>query len=230
MIPFLSHRTPTSTGELMYESWLLLQPTLIILEKEIFLNYQCDDHGVPCLSSDYHRFDDVCKSELVTPIFVDEIINESGYCRSIPLFLLDSKDPFELDKNDLLSGLNGKSGVYHLWISLDHCSDHDIYSFLCVYVGKGMAKKRILTHIQEKWPTAQTLYLTFFECENRIAKYIEQLFLDTYSFYLNKSECTGVGSLYARWDEFRAVHGTELERDAELSYDKDPSFRDWFRE
>lgn len=172
----------------------------------------------------------MCSKELALPISVHEIINDSLYCRSIPLDLLDPSDPHELDKSELLSGLNGKSGVYHLWVQLDHCTDHDIYSYICVYVGKGMAKNRILSHIKEKWPEKEMLYISFFECENRIAKYVEQLFLDTYEFHLNKSECTGTGHLYARWDEFRTVHGTELERDAELSYKKDPTFRDWFGE
>jgi hypothetical protein len=41
------------------------------------------------------------------------------------------------------------------------------------------------------------IYYSFYPCENRIAKYLEQLLLDTYDFPLNKSENRGNKKLCA---------------------------------
>jgi hypothetical protein len=173
--------------------------------------YQCEDHGIPCLENDYHKFDDICKSELIKPILVDEIVNKSKFCTAIAIDILNSDIHSEdLSLRDYLSDLNGKTGVYHLWIEVGNCQDHELNHLLCVYVGKGIAINRITQHIKEKWPQEELLYVTFYECENRLSKYLEQLFLDSYKFYLNKDENTGKGELFARWDEFRTVHGTGL--------------------
>ena len=83
---------------------------------------------------------------------------------------------------------------------------------ICVYVGKGYVNQRVKFHIANKWPTDETLYLSFFECNNRISKYLEQLFLDTYKFHLNKDENTGTDRLYGLWDNHRFEEGTETQR------------------
>jgi hypothetical protein len=67
-----------------------------------------------------------------------------------------------------------------------------------LYVGKGDAAKRLRHH----WKTKDTaeemiIYFTFFACENRKAKYIEQLLLDTYDLPLNRAENTGTETLCA---------------------------------
>lgn len=178
--------------------------------------YQCEDQGVPCLENDYYRFDDICRRELSLTITVDEIINRSKYCQSLALDAIDSDGGSEfLDVNEQLIGLKGKFGLYQLWIEIGNCQDHQTHSLICVYVGKGHVKGRVLSHIKTKWPKDEMLYLTFYECKNRVAKYLEQLFLDTYNFYLNTEENTGSGSLYARWSEERITHGSELYKMAE---------------
>jgi hypothetical protein len=58
-----------------------------------------------------------------------------------------------------------------------------------------------------------------------VAKYLEQLFLDCYKFYLNKYENSGANStqyLYARWSEERFDMGTEIYRHANLLAKKSP--------
>ena len=55
-----------------------------------------------------------------------------------------------------------------------------------------------------------------------IRKYFEQLFLDTYDFFLNKSENTGKGTLYGRWDYDRYNIGTEIESMANIYAKKNP--------
>ncbi|WP_141247011.1 hypothetical protein [Halomonas salipaludis] len=174
--------------------------------------YHCEEFGVPCLVTEYEHFDEVCSSELKKPISVHEIINESDFCTVLPIEILKEADGAEvLTINDHLKGLKGRSGIYHLWVSMCECDDHGINSMLCVYVGKGIAESRVLSHVKNKWPESQFLWVTFYECENRISKYLEQLFLDTYSFYLNTYENTGTGYLYARWSADRTWNGTEFD-------------------
>ncbi|PLK46962.1 hypothetical protein C0V76_19260 [Uliginosibacterium sp. TH139] len=81
---------------------------------------------------------------------------------------------------------------------------------LGIYAGKGDALTRLLSHAKSKLPDNELFGVSFFECENRIAKYLEQLFLDTYSFHLNENENPGLLHLYACWDEERRIMGTEL--------------------
>ncbi len=116
-------------------------------------------------------------------------------------------------------------GIYFLWIKYDNCDDHGKHTMLCQYVGKGPPNTRVPQHIKEKWSKDVELYVTFHECENRLAKYYEQLFLDKYEFELNTSENKGTHHLYAVWDEERYTIGTDLN---EISnYSKMNSPDDW---
>jgi hypothetical protein len=178
--------------------------------------YQCVQQGVPCHINEYGIFDAAAKLELVNPATVDQIINRSAFCTAVPLDLIrDDVEGNLLTLNDHLSGLSRKVGIYHLWIEIGQCDDHSIHSLLCVYVGKGIAQNRVMSHIKDKWPEETLLRVTFFECSNRLAKYYEQLFLDSYKFFLNNSENTGTSPLYARWEESRLVLGTEVQQMAD---------------
>ena len=179
---------------------------------------------IPCLSNDYNKFDSICSREFSSLITVDEIVNHSNFCISIPIDLTyEFQDEFP-NVNEHLSGLGGKVGLYHLWVDYNYCQDHKTYSMMCVYVGKGIALNRIKDHIKTKWPGKEMFHVSFFECENRISKYLEQLFLDTYKFYLNTSENTGSGTLYARWSEERYDMGTETQNLANIFARKNPEF------
>jgi len=69
------------------------------------------------------------------------------------------------------------------------------------------------------------LYVTFHECENRLAKNYEQLFLDTYKFRLNENENKGTKALYAVLDKERVTIGTHSNEIS--SYSKIQSPDDW---
>ncbi len=69
------------------------------------------------------------------------------------------------------------------------------------------------------------LYVTFNEFDNRLAKYYEQLFLDTYKFELNNNENNGAEVLYAVWDEERVIVGTHLSEISSYSTMQGPE--DW---
>jgi hypothetical protein len=168
----------------------------------------CYDGSFPCQNPKYSEFDAVALKEINNPPSVHSIVNQSEFCTVIPL---DEKFRLgDLSHKDYLKGLHDKIGIYQLWINYENCTDHDTYTMHCVYVGKGFAEMRVNEHIQEKWPKSETLYVSFYECSNRMAKYLEQLFLDTYSFYLNNNENPGTGHLFAVWDNERHLLGTEL--------------------
>jgi hypothetical protein len=62
---------------------------------------------------------------------------------------------------------------------------------------------------REKFRADEPYWISFFECENRIAKYVEQLFLDVYHFPINTNENPGQEQLWASWSEDRYSIGTE---------------------
>lgn len=168
---------------------------------------KCRDQEFPCQSPAYLDFDGTAKTELTAIPSASQIVNESAFCTFVPI---DEAIQFrDLTYKDYLRGLRGKTGLYHLWVDYDNCDDHDTQTMICVYVGKGLAEARITSHIKTKWPNQQRLYVSFYECSNRLSKYLEQLFLDTYSFYLNKNENFGTEHLFAVWDHERYLLGTE---------------------
>lgn len=177
----------------------------------------CYDGSFLCQSPLYPDFDDIAAKELLNPPSVHEIINQSTYCTQLPI---NEEDIIgNLTHKMYLKGLNGKTGLYHLWIDHENCTDHDTFTMLCVYVGKGFAEGRINSHIKSKWPNPNevSLYASFYECSNRISKYLEQLFLDKYTFILNEYENPGTEKLYAVWDEERHFLGTEANEVSNLS-------------
>ena len=171
-----------------------------------------ENNCIVCEKPKYISFNEIIKNELKNQVTIDELINDS-YCVVFPLDYTSEYEIDEemLDTNDLLSSIKGKTGVYHLWIDEDYCVDHSTRKMLCVYAGKGVVDKRVKSHIKEKWTEVdERLILTFYECENRIAKYIEQLFLDLYSFHLNSEENKGKEYLKTIWDEERYINGSDI--------------------
>lgn len=176
---------------------------------------KCIDQDFLCQAPEYEEFDRVARAELHAPMSAAEIINESLFCTELPI------DPElimgDVDYKMYLKGIKGESGLYHLWIDHDECDDHRTNTMLCVYVGKGLADKRIPIHIKEKWPDGIRMYATFTKIENRLSKYYEQLFLDTYDFHLNSYENEGDKQLFAVWDEEVHAIGTHLNEVSALS-------------
>lgn len=160
-----------------------------------------------CESLKHDRFDSVSNKELCENIAVHDVFN-SSYCVMISVEHIDEKEG--LTAHETLADLKGKMGVYGLWAHQTDCYEHDMHRMVCLYVGKGWALGRIKGHIFDKWPGTQLLYVTFYECENRIAKYIEQLLLDSYGFPLNSEENSGEGLLSTVWDGDRYTLGTNL--------------------
>lgn len=160
---------------------------------------ECDIFDLPCDKDNYRAFDDVAISELNTPPSLDEIVNHSDFIASISLeHRLEGASGRTLSIAKHFTSLKGKIGLYQFWIEIDHCDTHDLYHMLCVYVGKGKAQARVIQHLKDKWPEQQLAYVSFYECENRIAKYLEQLMLDKYDFFLNTAENFGTEALYGK--------------------------------
>lgn len=169
---------------------------------------QYDDSACSCPRVTYIEFDSICRQEIQGSICADAIINRSTFCTAFQLDMLP--DPDSMMLRDHLYGLNKRVGLYQVWAEEAYCYEHDRYSMLGVYVGKGEALGRVLEHAKSRLPGDEFLSVSFFECENRIAKYLEQLFLDIYQFELNKNENPGDQYLYACWDSERRTNGTEL--------------------
>lgn len=175
----------------------------------------CEDNDFPCQNPDYVDFDKTARKELSKPIEANVLVNNSEFCMRIPV-----DDDFvvgDMNHKLFLKTLRGQSGLYHLWVDYDVCSDHDTHTMVCAYVGKGPPETRIGSHIKSKWPSAVLLYVTFTRMDNRLAKYYEQLFLDIYDFYLNQAENSGEKTLYAVWDSERYNLGTHLNEVSHLS-------------
>lgn len=130
------------------------------------------------------ELDDILRQELSLPIVFREIIH--------------SNIGWYVDRNYgsphmIEEWFNGnEEGLYFLWYKDDYCATHGLFHFKCLYVGKGSAAKRIAAHWSHKeLDTEGVVYFTFFRCENRIAKYLEQLILDIYDVPFNKNEKKG---------------------------------------
>ena len=186
---------------------------------------QGDAQGIPCSKTNYDRFDIVCKKELSLDITLNDIINESDFCTSIPIAFIketkDINDDLSFTRLELIRGLKGSMGIYHIWMDIAYCDNHENFLLVCVYVGKGIVHERVLTHLKDKFQDVSKIYISFYSCENRIAKYLEQLCLDTYHFVLNTEENKkGDGKLYAKWDKERYDLGTESDSYVDMIEDK----------
>lgn len=160
-----------------------------------------------CVEHDTSEFDR--RVSVLKPPTADEVINHSAFCTSFQLDQIDGSVG-KLKLRDFVSGLDKKVGLYLLWRDEEHCDEHGHYFVRAIYVGKGKALDRVLSHASTKLPKDEMIWVTFYECENFIAKFLEQVFLDTYAFELNKNENPGTETLYGRWEEDRYLHGTEM--------------------
>jgi hypothetical protein len=121
---------------------------------------KCELQEFPCVDVDYSPFDDICTKELRICINADLIVNHSAFCTIIPIDDVLKLD--HLETSDYLRGLRGKMGIYHLWVDYDQCDDHGKHTMSGVYAGKGFAEKRILSHIKDKFPEVDVLYVSFY--------------------------------------------------------------------
>ncbi len=103
-------------------------------------------------------------------------------------------------------GLANAFGIYILWHKDDYCSEHELFHMRALYVGKGEVKNRLYDHYRSKDFSEQLLvYWTYLEMPNRVAKYYEQLTLDTFRIPMNKRE--------ARGEALLCTHFTQAEVD-----------------
>jgi hypothetical protein len=126
-------------------------------------------------------------------------INLHMLCHSnIGWFLDKSQSAHEIET----WGLQKKSGVYLLWHKDDYCAEHETFHMRCMYVGKGSVGRRFIAHYLEKdFSEEMLIYWSYFPAINRVAKYLEQLLLDTFRFPLNRAENSGQGRLCAYYTQ-----------------------------
>jgi hypothetical protein len=170
---------------------------------------QCDSQEAPCLTYSHPEFDHVCQAELVDKVSVKAISNDSMFSTSIGLDEIEAQNDC-LESAEYLAGMKRKTGLYQLWVNTDFCIDHNEFLMQGIYVGPHFSLCDLSSRIKQQWPDADRLYISFYECEKRIVAYLNQLFLETYDFYLHQDENTGQKPLYTRWDYERFNFGTAL--------------------
>lgn len=180
-------------------------------------------HRQPIFS--HPEFDSVCAEELIKPIKVNDIINRSAYCTNIPKGFLQNDPEDTITIDEILRPISNTHGVYHLWHTPgERCPLHQVWAVEGAYVGKGLGSNRAKVHIRDKYPDNSQILISFYQCSNRIAKYLEQLFLDTYCFDLNGAENNKNGPpLYACWSDSRYEYGTETARLADYFARRNPN-------
>ncbi|MDH5897698.1 hypothetical protein ACED66_14535 [Vibrio splendidus] len=140
----------------------------------------------------YSDFDAISSKELSEPISVNEIVSHGIFFPTYKYLKEFTENKKFIRENPV--NLLDKMGVYLLWE--EYCVDSEGRKLLeCVYVGKGWADERVNEHLREKIESSKT-FVTFYECLNRLAKYLEQLFLDLYDFEINKAEKSGSKTLF----------------------------------
>lgn len=134
------------------------------------------DRECRCPPDPYDQFDSVIGRELAIRLIAQDIVKESQFCTMIQknMFYANSLTELEINEltlRDVLRGLDNKMGIYHIWMDDDFCDVHKRRNLECVYVGKGEALTRLLSHAKhpERLLAAVPHWITFFECENRVA-------------------------------------------------------------
>ncbi|WP_061017337.1 hypothetical protein [Vibrio splendidus] len=156
------------------------------------------------LPETYIDFNNTFSSE--TNFEVNSIEMILGRSVSFPVYRNLRKQISKILYSNPTSAITGEMGVYLCWDVIDYDSRNEQYLLECIYVGKGWAKNRVDKHLKKKMSNNR-YFITFYECENRIAKYIEQLFLDYFYFDLNRSENHGKEPLYHFIDDMTLVNG-----------------------
>jgi len=172
--------------------------------------------------SRYRKFHRIVNAEMKKPVTIYEIVNQDYCASTLNLPSEDEFNKFTLNPNQVFSGLNGKVGIYQLWEETGYCGDHqDQRKIECTYVGKTGSRKvsvsgRIKNHLKDKWRRGETMYVTYYSCINRTAKYLEQVLLDVYKFEHNGHENPGREVLEVMYPEELLLHGTGLHEISEM--------------
>lgn len=139
---------------------------------------------------DHDEFDRFVKAETTFGLPFMEMLKSGAIFRCVNMEGFNKFIKFDCIKEQI--------GLYMLWEETDHQLPGK-HQMKCVYVGKGTVESRLYSHIAKKLAKDESWHATFFECKNRIAKYLEQLLLDLYKPELNKDEVYGTVPLLAEW-------------------------------
>jgi hypothetical protein len=203
------------------------------------------DRDCRCPPDPYTRFDSVIGHELALELSADLILNSSKFCTMIHknsvrvlddlslrdlLRGLDNKiGVYHIWNDEDFCDTHGRHNLQCVYVGkgtaltrlLDHTSDDRLKEGNRTSDGEARkileerrAENRRMR--RQRLRADEPHWITFFECENRIAKYIEQLFLDIYGFSLNTNENRGELELWASWSNQRYAIGTEMHAVASL--------------
>jgi hypothetical protein len=177
------------------------------------------------IHSNYRFFDKICEKELKGVWRAEAFANRDLYFYRVDMDAKWESTEDEISLSEApsvqLGKLKNKFGVYHIWVDHGATSTGKDHILQGVYVGKGHLDIRLKQHVVKYLKELGTVFITVHECENRIAKYLEQLFLDTFEFPLNSAENTGSEGLFytrSKWES--ATTGSDGDEKALRHADK----------
>tara|TARA_R110001592_G_scaffold211590_3_gene463526 strand:- start:3395 stop:4063 length:669 start_codon:yes stop_codon:yes gene_type:complete len=174
-----------------------------------------------CLANKHYTvFDNVVTKELLTDTrLIDITTNKIKECL---IQEWEINDELLLKTYQQLHSWKDKRGIYIFWRMDDKSDDCKENIFIAEYVGQGTVVNRVIDHLTgtdeklPKWIRPYPPFITFFECELRIAKYYEHLLLETYKFELNFQQNSGTLDLYRHVKENDLLSGSETDKNADL--------------
>ncbi|WP_146095854.1 hypothetical protein [Xanthomonas arboricola] len=188
------------------------------MKKEI-LDYIARPSDERTIESNYSVFNKTCREELKGKWCAENFANRDLY-----FYRIDMDAKWESTEHEIalfenpsvqLGELKDKFGVYHIWFDHDATSIGEDHILQAVYVGKGHLDIRLKEQVSKHLKELGTVLITIKECKNRMAKYLEQLFLDTFDFPLNSAENTGSeGYFYTRAKWESATTGSDGDQKA----------------
>ena len=131
----------------------------------------------------------VISKELALNIKIENVVSQKMVAWN-PEFEEKYSTSADLSFREALGNFYQGIGVYMIWEVVENIVYENNYKLECVYVGKGHVEDRMLVHKKKMSSNQCDFFISFYECENRIAKYLEQVILDFYRTRLNKAENT----------------------------------------
>ncbi|UOE86755.1 hypothetical protein [Vibrio splendidus] len=142
-----------------------------------------------CEIASYNLINRIIYEELTLNIKIENVVS-SNIVAWNPNFEENYSTVEDLSFKDILGDYNKGIGIYMIWEVVENISHQNSYKLECVYVGKGHVEDRMLVHNGKMSSNQCDFFISFYQCKNRIAKYLEQLILDLYPVRLNKAENT----------------------------------------
>ncbi|EGU9031301.1 hypothetical protein GA076_24035 [Vibrio parahaemolyticus] len=146
-----------------------------------------------CCSYSYREINKLLNGEIKLGVNIEDVILHKAQRLYLPMKVNNQfHDDSDLTLHETLSLIGNKTGVYTFWVVQDQCITHNQYKLRLVYVGKAGSDAGVSARIKSQLKRGEdfddNFFISFYECKNRTAKFIEQLVLDSYFVPYNREE------------------------------------------